>query len=96
MKQFGLFLLALSLVSFTSCKDTEVKKASTGGAGEIVVVVSKADWESEIGSTIRSILAKDYPFLPQSEPQFNLMCIPKNAMGDVFSAHRFCRNQQLP
>lgn len=60
----------------------------SGKAGEVVVVIHKGNWESEVGSAIRGILAVDEPFLPQKEPMFTLVNIPENAFTSIFQSHR--------
>lgn len=60
----------------------------SGKAGEVVVVANKSAWESDPGIALRSVLAADYPFLPQKEPLFTLIDIPENAFTSIFQTHR--------
>ena len=55
--------LAALLVLATACgpKNPSSKPAISGAAGEIIVVITKAQWEGEAGSAIREVLADAYP-----------------------------------
>lgn len=91
MRVLGIFLIScLSVVGLYSCKGNgnTLKPSVSGKAGEIIVVTNKANWESEIGSELRSILAADYPFLPQKEPAFTLINVSNKDFGTIFQIHR--------
>lgn len=91
MRVLGIFLIScLSVVGLYSCKGdgNTLKPSVSGKAGEIIVVTNKANWESEIGSELRSILASDYPFLPQKEPAFTLINVSPKDFGNIFQIHR--------
>jgi hypothetical protein len=60
----------------------------SGKAGEIVVVIDKDNWEGEIGSSLREILASDCPWLAQREPLFNLANVPPGSFNNMFKMHR--------
>lgn len=83
---------AAILLSFASCKEGSRKKALlptiSGKAGEIIVVISKGEWESTAGNEIREILAADCPFLPQKEPLYTLVNISPSAFTNIFQIHR--------
>ena len=90
MKLIKLIVLALAAVITVGCDDTsELVKQNVGGkAGEIIIVANKAEWESEPGSALRSILATPYPYLPQSEPSYTLINIPHKSFTSLFEYHR--------
>ena len=90
MKLVKLIVLALAALVTVSCNDTsELVKQNVGGkAGEIIIVANKAEWESEPGSELRSILATPYPYLPQSEPSYTLINIPHKSFTSLFEYHR--------
>jgi len=90
MKLIKLIVLALAAVITVGCDDTsELVKQNVGGkAGEIIIVANKAEWESEPGSELRSILATPYPYLPQSEPSYTLINIPHKSFTSLFEYHR--------
>jgi hypothetical protein len=90
MRVLKFLVLALVAVFAASCNDTsELVKQNVGGkAGEIIIVANKAEWESEPGSELRSILATPYPYLPQSEPSYTLINIPHKSFTSLFEYHR--------
>jgi hypothetical protein len=95
MKKHAIFLKLLSVTSIfilflCGCNGKKIsyKPNVSGKAGEVVVAIDKSQWESEVGSEIRSILAKDYPLLPQREPSFNLINIRSNALNNLLKVHR--------
>lgn len=84
-------LLLLSTLLLQSCKwsgSPQLMPNVSGKAGEVVVVLGRADWEGEVGVSLRSILAIDQPHLPQKEPMFNLVNIPESAFSTIFQTHR--------
>lgn len=95
MKKFAVVLAVL--IIFWGCgenkKSTPMKKNVTGKAGEMVVVMSENYWAADAGKALRDLLAIDVPGLPQSEPLFDLIQIPKEGYGDIFKTSRnlvFC------
>lgn len=90
MRVLKFLVLALVAVFAASCNDSsELVKQNVGGkAGEIIIVANKAEWESEPGSELRSILATPYPYLPQSEPSYTLINIPHKSFTSLFEYHR--------
>lgn len=60
----------------------------SGKAGEVIVVMQKADWEGELGETTRNILGGECPYLAQREPLFTLVNITPSNFGDLFKVHR--------
>ena len=90
MRVLKFLVLALVAVVAASCNDSsELVKQNVGGkAGEIIIVANKAEWESEPGSELRSILAAPYPYLPQSEPSYTLINIPHKSFTSLFEYHR--------
>lgn len=90
MKRTVLTLTFLSFVLlFNSCKsDKDFKSTISGKTGEVVIVISKGDWEAETGTSLRNVLAVDYPYLNQREPMFTLINIPQSAFTKIFQLHR--------
>ncbi|HQB78753.1 MAG TPA: DUF4837 family protein [Tenuifilaceae bacterium] len=86
-------ILALALATISSCKKGSQGKRSflpnvTGRAGEVLVVLPRDLKNDTITGTFRSILGDDYPFLPQSEPMFDMIFVPSENFGDIFRSHR--------
>ena len=90
MKRTRLFsVLASAVMVFGGCKGNGTLLPNVSGkAGEIIVAMDKNDWDGNLGSTTRTILAADYPFLPQQEPLFSLSNVPVTVFADLFKVHR--------
>lgn len=89
--RLSIFLLNSLLITtiFMSCgSGPQLMPNVSGKAGEIIVVMEKPDWEGACGTSLRGILAGEYPFLPQPEPLFTLVNIPANAFSSIFQSHR--------
>lgn len=85
-----LISILVTSLFITGCNDDSsiLKPSVSGKAGEIIIVTTKANWESEPGTLLREILAADYPQLPQSEPSFTLINVPDKAFTNIFEIHR--------
>ena len=87
-------LLLIPVLLLSSCGNKEPKDRSrylpniTGNAGEVLVVINKGYWEGELGSTLREILAGEYPFLPQREPVFKLFNATPSGFTGSYMLHR--------
>ena len=81
MKQFFKYA-AVALVALCAISCGNRKKALlpniSGKPGEIVTVISKADWEGSLGAVIRDTLCAEFPFLPQREPMYEIVKINLN------------------
>ncbi|NLA15084.1 MAG: DUF4837 family protein [Bacteroidales bacterium] len=89
MKKSFLLVLSLLLLIFPSCKDgPQLKQNVSGKTGEVIVVMNKNLWEATPGQSLRTVLAVEYPFLPQREPLFSLFNIQENAFSSIFQVHR--------
>lgn len=94
MKKFITYLAAALAVitALASCNNEKNRKALlpniTGKAGEVIVVIDKANWEGAVGNVLRDSLTSDTPFLPQREPLFNLVNVPSSGFGSMFQVHR--------
>ena len=88
LKTTALLAMALALVG---CKHKErgaLLPNVSGKAGEIVVVIDKDNWEGNIGTELRGILAEDCPYLAQREPLFSLANVPPGSFNNMFKMHR--------
>ncbi|MDD2381870.1 MAG: DUF4837 family protein, partial [Mariniphaga sp.] len=85
-------VLCLSvLVTFFSCKqkeDSGISKNITGKPGELVVVISNQAWEGNSGKVIRETMAQEHLALPQDEPLFDLIKVPREAFTSIFKTTR--------
>lgn len=92
MKRNVYFLVAFALAAFfvQSCSnDGEVlHKNITGNASELVVVMAESAWQGEPGDLVMETLGQDQVALPQDEPMFDLVQVPKNAFKSIFKSTR--------
>lgn len=83
-------VMAICILAMVSCGGR--KKALlpnvSGKAGEVIVVIDKADWEGAVGTAIRDTLAADCPYLPQREPLYSLVNVAPGGFGSMFQIHR--------
>jgi len=70
----------LTLLFFVSCSgDKTAGQRSSGKTAEVIVVMkSEVQWKGVIGDTLRAFFSKEYPLLPQPEPLFKLVFVPKS------------------
>ena len=87
MKIFFTFaLLALSLLG---CKSTPALLPTVSGkAGEVLVVIEKNDWDSQLGESVRGVLADEYPFLPVQEARYSVSNVSHGGFIEMFQVHR--------
>jgi hypothetical protein len=75
-----------------SCNESKRRKALlpniSGKPGEIVVVITKGNWEGSFGSVLRDSLEAEFPFLPQSEPMYELVNVAPSGFTSMFQIHR--------
>ena len=88
LNQVLLTLLIGILVVSCDQGSTVIHKNVTGKAGEMVVVISKDNWEGTPGQTIREIMAQPQVGLPQEEPLFTLVDVPHEAFKEIFRTTR--------
>ena len=89
-KIFFRFLVFIIITGVFSCKDEGkgVHKNITGKSGEVVVVISDKSWEGSPGKVIRKHLAQPHLALPQDEPVFDLIKVPREAFKNIFKTTR--------
>lgn len=96
MKRIAYFLVALAavccLISCSNGSNGSKRKALlpnvSGKAGEVIVVIEKADWEGALGTEVRDVLAKDCPWLYVREPLYSLINVAPGGFADLFKVHR--------
>jgi hypothetical protein len=83
-------MLLITFAAFLSCDDggTTMHKNITGKAGEVVVVMSNQHWDSEPGKVVRQTLAQEHLALPQDEPLFDLVKVPRDGFKSIFKSTR--------
>lgn len=86
-----MLLLPALLLAAGGCskeKKPALLPAISGKAGEVEIVSTKAVWESEAGSAIRTVLQAEYPFTPQKESKYRIYNVPPEGFVGVFRFHR--------
>lgn len=88
MKNIIYFLLFTLLISCDSADKSSYLPGYSGQVGEIVIVCSKASWNSTLGSKIRSVLAAPQYGLPQDEPKFSPIQVSQSSFNRILNTHR--------
>lgn len=78
---------AIALLSCGNRREALLPNVS-GKAGEVIVVMKKADWEGTLGNATRELLAKECPWLPVREPLYTLVNITPSDFAQLFKVHR--------
>ncbi|MDR2466090.1 MAG: DUF4837 family protein [Prevotellaceae bacterium] len=88
MRTVIVFILVALLVA--SCDDNVKipKPGATGKAGEVLVIIDNAYWNSDPCDTIREMFRASYPMLPQNESKFNLIQVGNSSFVTVMQKHR--------
>jgi hypothetical protein len=85
-------IIASTLLVLSGCGETTVRKelltGVSGEAGEVLVVIDKTYWDKTPGDYFKKLLREDTPGLPQNEPLFNVVNIPRKAFSELFRIHR--------
>jgi hypothetical protein len=81
---------ALTIVGLASCSGSGkgLLPNVSGKAGEVIVVIERADWEGALGDEVRELLAADCPWLYIREPLYSLVNVPTGAFTELFKVHR--------
>lgn len=90
---FYFFMLALLVPSvFTSCSNntsSSGKPMSIGNTAEVLVIIqNEAQWENQIGQSIKEYLAANIYGFPQAEPVFKLLHIKMVNFNNLFRKQR--------
>jgi hypothetical protein len=91
MKRFiKIFMIAAAVLSLSSCKNSgrALLPNVAGKAGEILVVLEKGYWDTNLGNGVRDVLARPFEYLPQREPTYSLVNISPGTFTDMFKYHR--------
>lgn len=93
MKRILIYMvMAIAALTAVSCNHNKTRKALlpniSGKPGEIIVVITKGNWEGALGTVIRDTLGCDCPFLPQKEPLYDVVNVAPNGFTNLFKVHR--------
>ena len=80
----------LAVIGLASCSGTgkALLPNVSGKAGEVIVVIERADWEGALGNEVRDLLAADCPWLYIREPLYSVVNIAPGGFADLFKIHR--------
>ncbi len=86
----AILIILLALFTMQSCDlDVPKLKHSSGKTAEMIVVTdNEAQWDSKIGTTIKNWFGQEHIGLPQPEPAFSVVNIPKSNFKNMFKKHR--------
>jgi hypothetical protein len=82
-----IYILIISLVACNGEKHPLLPSIS-GKAGEVTLVLNKAEWDTEVGEEFRRIFSTSYEMLPQYEPSFDVIHVTHNSFGNIFKSQR--------
>ncbi len=90
------WVLSFLMLSLSSCLSPEGENnnddsnlpGNTGAPGEVLVVMEQGHWENEPGKSIRQVLGKPYPRLPQEEPLYTLVYTGPQGFTSTLEKHR--------
>jgi hypothetical protein len=91
MKQLlTILVIAIALITIVSCggNTNMPKPGATGKIGELLVIIEKHYWDSEVGDTIRSIFEQPYPGLANLEKYYTLIPAANSSFLPVMQKHR--------
>lgn len=67
---------------------TDYKPGATGNQGEILVVLNKDYWQSEVGDSLRAVFHDYCQGVPMEEHVFDMVQIPNEQFIDINKRHR--------
>lgn len=92
MKTIALIRLFVSAVVFftvLSCRDRKTPVSNfSGSVSEVLVIMDKSDWNSAAGDTVKDWFRQEQPGLPQPEPVFDIINLPRSSFEGNIKAYR--------
>lgn len=86
----NILFISILFILFQSCESNTkiIKTSALGKLNSVLVVVDNDKWQSEVGDSIRSILAKTLIGFPQEEPRFSLSQISTRNFNKLLKQNR--------
>lgn len=87
----NLLVFVSVMVAFTACKAfTQLSngETATGTPYELILVCGQAEWQSELGDTLRAVLKQPVAELMQYEPVYDVIRIMPNNFKSLTKKHR--------
>ncbi len=93
MKKITTLLLATAVIMMTIGCDAlhsvaDNKVTSQGSPYELVIVSNQPQWDGALGDSLRAIFAAPIPYLPQAEPNFDLIRVTERGYSNLVARHR--------
>lgn len=94
MKIWRILLVALlATTMLTGCKAFRTlngsnRKTAQGRPYELVVVVNQPIWMGPLGDSLRAVLAAPIDYLPQTEPEFDVLRVTPDGFTNIVADHR--------
>lgn len=83
------FVLVVLLLSLLSCKDQKPPVSNfSGSINEVLVIMDKNDWNGAAGDTVKTWFRQEQLGLPQPEPMFDIINLPKTSFEGNIKAYR--------
>lgn len=94
MKSFRLFAVLLAAaLTLGGCKAFRTLSGSTlktaqGRPYELIVVANQPLWTGAVGDSLRALLTRPIPYLPQTEPLFDVLRVTPDGFTNMVVDHR--------
>lgn len=84
-----LFVSAVVLFTVSSCGDRKAPVTNfSGSVSEVLVIMDKSDWNSAAGDTVKDWFRQEQLGLPQPEPVFDIINLPRSSFEGNIKAYR--------
>ncbi|KAB2859796.1 MAG: DUF4837 family protein [Flavobacteriales bacterium] len=84
---FAFLLISFGMVSCDEINEKVLPRAS-GKSGNLLVVVDSFYWNNKTGEAIMQAFAKEQEGLPQREPIFDIIQLPRQHFAQIFKTNR--------
>lgn len=82
---------AMVLLAITGCdafNTLNKKKSAQGRPYELILVCPQAEWNGELGDSLRAVFTASVPYLNQVEPMFDVLRVTERGFKDMIADHR--------
>lgn len=83
------FLALIGCIAFSCNSNSDnLWPDATGKPGELLIVIDDDKWDSSVGEQLSLFFGAEMVGLPQSEPIYDLIHLPKHAFSNLFRTNR--------
>lgn len=85
------YIIIIVTILFSSCggsNESPLLPKTSGAAGEVLVITTQGQWKGPIGESYREVLEATEDILPQPEPVFTVVHVPRDGFSKIFHTHR--------